>query len=149
MIKGWIRDLTLAVQSKSGVSSAVLVGMAIVAFASLVAFVFLCVAGYSWLAEEYGNVAAGLAMAGLFILVALIAALASHIARRRTRERAILARAAHAHAPSWLLDPRLLAAGIQAGRALGWQRIVPIVLLGFMAAQWARENRAASQQQSD
>jgi hypothetical protein len=28
-----------------------------------------------------------------------------------------------------------------AGRTLGWQRIVPIALLGLMAAQWARERR--------
>jgi hypothetical protein len=24
---------------------------------------------------------------------------------------------------------------------LGWQRIVPVALLGFMVAQWAREHR--------
>ena len=59
------------------------------------------------------------------------------------RQRAIVERAAQANAPSYLLDPKILGAALQAGRALGWQRIVPIVLLGFMAAQWTRERREA------
>ena len=29
---------------------------------------------------------------------------------------------------------------MQAGRTLGWQRLVPIALLGFLAAQWLRES---------
>jgi len=34
---------------------------------------------------------------------------------------------------------------VEAGRKLGWQRLVPVALLGFMAAQWAREhNRTRS-----
>ncbi len=62
------------------------------------------------------------------------------------RERAILARAAKAHAPSWLLDPRLLATAVEAGKTIGWQRIIPVVLLGFMAAQWTRESRGKDKQ---
>jgi hypothetical protein len=30
---------------------------------------------------------------------------------------------------------------MEAGRSLGWERIIPVALLGFMAAQWARERR--------
>ena len=107
----------------------------------LTAFVFLCVAGYDWLSLRYGSVTAGLAMAGIFVAIAIIAAIVSALIRRRVRERAILARAAKAHAPSWLLDPRILATAVQAGRSIGWQRIVPLALVGFMAAQWAREYR--------
>jgi hypothetical protein len=43
-----------------------------------------------------------------------------------------------------LLDPKILGAAVEAGRAIGWQRIVPVALLGFMAAQWAREYREKS-----
>jgi hypothetical protein len=43
--------------------------------------------------------------------------------------------------PLHKLIDRILATTLQAGRALGWQRIVPIVLLGFMATQWTREHR--------
>jgi hypothetical protein len=30
---------------------------------------------------------------------------------------------------------------MQAGRALGWERFVPVALLGLLAAQWARESK--------
>jgi hypothetical protein len=135
------REIRLAIQAKSGASAVVLVWMGVFVFALLTAFVFLCVAGYAWLALRYDSVIAGLIMAGIFFVVAIIAAIASALVRRRVRERAILARAARAHAPSWLLDPRILNAAVSAGRSFGWQRIVPVALLGFMVAQWARENR--------
>jgi len=61
------------------------------------------------------------------------------------RERAILARAAKAHSPSWLLDPKLLGVAVEAGRTIGWQRLVPVALLGIVAAQWARDYRNQSQ----
>jgi hypothetical protein len=40
-----------------------------------------------------------------------------------------------------LLDPKVLNAAMQAGRALGWQRVVPVALLGFLAAQWLQTRR--------
>ena len=112
------------------------------AFASLTACVFLCVAGYAWLSLRFDSVIAGLIMAGIFVVVALIAALISALIRRRVRERAILARAAKAHSPSWLLDPKILGIAVEAGRTIGWQRIVPVALLGIVMAQWMRETRA-------
>jgi hypothetical protein len=141
MLKSWMRDIKLAIQVKSGASPALFIWIGIIALATLSAFVFLCVAAFEWFSVLVGSVFAGLIMAGIFIVIAAIGALICVYARRRTKERAILARAAHAHAPSWWLDPKILAAGVQAGRALGWQRLVPFALLGFMAAQWAREHR--------
>jgi len=141
MLKSWMRDITLAIQARSGVSPALFVWVAVVVVASLTAFVFLCVAAYDWLALQWGNVVAGLVMAGIFVLVAVIGAIVGAVARRRAKERAILERAARAHASSWLLDPKILGVAMQAGRALGWERIIPVALLGFLAAQWARERR--------
>lgn len=142
MIKGLVRDARLAVQSKTGATPGVFICLGLAAPAAFTAFAFLCVAAYQWLASLYGSVYAGLIVAGFFILVAGIAMLLAARMRRRARERAILERAAHAHAGSWLLDPRILATAMQVGRSLGWQRLVPIVLLGFLAAQWTREYRA-------
>jgi uncharacterized membrane protein len=144
MIKTWMRDVTLAVQAKSGVTTGALVWLAIVAVAAVFAFVFLCVAAFEWLMLQVGGVFAGLIMAGIFLLIALVGLIVSALLRRRARERAILERAARAHAPSWLLDPRILATAVQIGREIGWQRIVPVALLGFMAAQWTREHRQRS-----
>ncbi len=147
MIKSLTREITLMIQTRTGASAAVLVWFVIMAVALVTAFVFLCAAGYEWLAMQYGYVTAGLAMAGIFVVIAIVAAIASTTIRRRNRERAILARAAKAHAPSWLLDPRILGVAMEAGRTLGWQRIVPMALLGFLASQWARERRDNNRQQ--
>ena len=149
MIKGLMREVTLAVQSRTGITPAVLVWLAIAAIAAPTAFAFLCVAAYEWLSKLFGPVSAGLIVAGFFILVAAIAAMLSALARRNARQRAILERAARARAGSWLLDPKILASALQIGRSIGWQRIAPLALLGFIAAQWAREYRARDQDQHD
>jgi hypothetical protein len=142
MLKTWMHDITLAIQARSGASPGLIVWVAVIGGALLTAFVFLCVAGYDWLALQWGNVVAGLVMAGIFVLIAVIGATAFAVARRRTRERAIVERAARAQAASsWLLDPKILGVAMQAGRTLGWQRLVPIALLAFLAAQWARDYR--------
>ncbi len=142
MLKSWMHDITLALQARSGVTPGLFVWLAVIAVAFVTAFVFLCVAGYDWLAVELGNIFAGLVMAGIFVLIGLIGAIVVAMSRRRAMERAILERAARAQvASSWLLDPKILGVAMQAGRTLGWQRLVPIALLAFMAAQWAREYR--------
>jgi hypothetical protein len=142
MLKSWMRDIALAIQARSGTTPAVVVWIAIVAFAALTTFVFLCVAAYDWLALQAGSIIAGLIMAGVFLLIAIIGLVVCAVLRKRAKERAILERAAKAHAPSWLLDPRIMSAAVQIGREIGWQRIVPVALLGFMAAQWTRERRS-------
>jgi hypothetical protein len=142
MFKNWMRDIVLAIQARSGLTAGFFVWMAVAMFAALTAFVFLCVAAYVWASLQIGPVFAGLAMAGVFILIALIGLLASAMARRRARERAILERAARAQSSaSWLLDPKLLSAVMQTGRTYGWQRLVPVALLGIIAVQWLLERR--------
>src|SRR5208283_4762759 len=127
MLKSWMHDITLTLQARSGVTPGLFVWLAVIAVASVTAFVFLCVAGYAWLAVELGNIFAGLVMAGIFVLIGLIGAIVVAMSRRRAKERAILERAARAQAPSsWLLDPKILGVAMQAGRTLGWQRLVPI-----------------------
>jgi hypothetical protein len=149
MLKSLTREVTLAIQTKSGLSAAVLGWIAVAGLAALVAFIFLCVTGYDWLAMRFGSVFAGLIMTGVFVAIAVIAAISSAITRRNVRQRAILARAAKAHSPTtWLFDPKILGVAMQAGRTVGWQRIVPVVLLGFLAAQWAREYRNKNDQHS-
>jgi hypothetical protein len=149
MLKSWMRDIALAVQVRIGASPALFVWVVIIAVASLTAFVFLCVTAYDWLVLETSSIVAGLVMAGAFVLIAVIGIVVCVLIRRRARERAILERAARARAPSWLLDPKVLAAAVQVGRTLGWQRIVPIALLGVLAALWAREYREHSDDDGD
>ena len=145
MFKGLAHDIALSIQAKTGLTGGLFVWYAIAGFAGIMAWLFLCVAAYEWLAVEIGQVFAGLVMTGLFVLIALIGVLVATSIRRHARERAILERAAKARAPSWLLDPKILGTAVQIGRAVGWQRLVPVALLGVMAAQWAREYRNRDQ----
>ena len=147
MFKAVTREVTLFIQARSGLSTSVVVSAVVILAAILVAFAFLCVAAYAWLMVQFGAVFAGLIMAGVFLIIALVAAIVCAAARRRAREQAILARAARAHSPSWLFDPKLLNVAVEAGRTIGWQRIVPVALLAFLAAQWAREYRDKSERQ--
>jgi hypothetical protein len=141
MFKSLMHDILLSVKARSGLSAAALVSAAVIVVASLTAFAFLCLAAYMWLSLRFGAVYAGLIEAGVFVVIALVGLIALNASRRRARERAILERAARAHSPSWLLDPKILGVAVQAGRALGWQRIIPVALLGLLAAQWAREGK--------
>jgi hypothetical protein len=142
MFKGLMHDMVLAVQTRTGITTSFIVWLIVVALAAVTAFAFLCVAAYDWLSLHMSSVYAGLVMAAVFVVIAIIGTIACVLARRRARERAILERAARAHAPSWLLDPKILATAVQVGRSLGWQRAIPLALVGFMVAQWAREHRA-------
>ncbi len=147
MFKTVSREITLFIQSRTGLSTTVVVSAIVILAALLIAFAFLCVAAYAWLMVQFGAVFAGLIMTGTFVVIAVIAAIICAAARRRVREQAILARAARAHSPSWLFDPKVLGAAVDAGRTIGWQRLVPVALLAFLAAQWAREYREKSQRQ--
>src|SRR3974390_3551580 len=147
MFKTVTREITLLIQARSGLSTSVGVSAVVIMAALLVAFAFLCVAAYAWLMVQFGIVFAGLIMAGVFAVIAIIAAIVCAAARRRAREQAILARAARAHSPSWLFDPKVLGVAVEAGRSIGWQRIVPVALLAFLPAQWAREYRDKSERQ--
>jgi hypothetical protein len=139
MFKALTREITLSIQARNGASVAVMVWLGIMTLAFI---------AYDWFAVKFGSVFAGLIMTGIFVVIGLVAALISALIRRRVRERAILARAAKAHSPSWLLDPKILGVAVEAGRTIGWQRLVPLALLGIVAAQWTRDYRDRNRPQS-
>jgi hypothetical protein len=149
VLRNLTHEITLAIQTRNGISVAVMIWMAVMTLALLAAILFLSAAGYLWLTLQFGNIVAALIMAAAFVAVAIVAAIVSWEIRRRVRQRAILARAAKARAPSWAFDPRILAAAVQIGRELGWQRLVPLALVGFMATQWAREHRERAERDAD
>ena len=149
MFKSLIHDLVLAVQTRTGITRSFIIWEAVVGLMAFTAFAFLCVAAYDWLSLEINSVYAALVMAAVLALIALIGSIVCLLKRRHARERAILERAARAHAPSWLLDPKILATAVQVGRSLGWQRIIPLALVGIMAAQWTRERREHTQEPAE
>jgi hypothetical protein len=138
MLQNLKHELILFIQARTGITFGLFVWFGLVALAAPTAFAFLCVALYDWVALQLNDVFAGLIVAGFFILVAAIGVLGAMMARRSARNRAILERAARAQAPSRLLDPKIIALALQAGRKVGWQRVLPIALLALVTAQWAR-----------
>ena len=82
MLKTVTREITLFVQARSGLSTSATVSAIVIVAALLVAFAFLCVAACAWLAIQFGTVFAGLIMAGVFVVIAIIAAIVCATARR-------------------------------------------------------------------
>jgi len=141
MLKNLQNNIVLWLQAKTGLSVDFVISLAVAGSAGRVAFVFLCVTGYAWASIQLGPVFGGLAMAGVFLSIAVVGAAASVVTRASTRQRAIMDRGARAQGIGALIDPKALSLAMQAGRALGWQRLIPLALLGFLAAQWVKEAR--------
>ncbi len=129
---GWRRYLELQAQAKTGLSSGLFVwALLAVVFGVLTAgFVLLIV--FIWLAERYGPLTAAIALASLFLLATIIAAICCLWSRGRTIEQAELALAARR--PAIWLDPKVLGGAIQASRAVGWRKLVPLLAIGMLAA---------------
>ena len=130
MLRNLQNNIVLWVQAKTGLSSGLVIWLVVTGGAAL-----------TWLSIKLGPVFGGLAMAGVFLLIGVLSAAAAALARDRTRQRALLERAARAQGTRAWIDPKVLSIGMQAGRALGWQRLLPLALLGFLALQWVQEAR--------
>jgi len=108
---------------------------AMAAVALFITTSFLCAAAFVVVLDKYGLVQACLAGAGLFFIVALIAA-SSYMVRKRQIEARAAQRAkstAQSAAHSLLADPMLIATGLQLVRAIGVKRLIPILALGGLA----------------
>jgi hypothetical protein len=141
MLKNLQQTFFLWGRAKTGVSAGLFVWLGLACCAIVFTFVYLSVAGYAWLSIKLGPVFGSLAMAGAFLLIAVIGAAAAVISRQRTMQRAILERAVRTRPTAALVDPRMLTAVRQAGRSFGWQRLVPLALLTFLTLQWAQQAR--------
>jgi hypothetical protein len=138
MLKNLQNNTILWLKAKTGLSVGFVILLTVAGGAAVLAFVFLCVTGYAWLSIEVGPVFGGLAMTGVFLLIAVLGATAATLARGRTRQQALLERAARAQGIRALIDPKVLNVAMEAGRALGWQRLIPLALLGLLWVQEAR-----------
>ncbi len=151
MISGWVRYLRLTAEAKTGFSGQILIWSVVAALCAGFTFFFVVLAAFIWLAQRYSALTAALILAAFFLLVAIGAATACVITRRRNIERAQLALATRSNAP-WL-DPRIVGVGLQIGRSIGWKRIVPLAAVGVLAAGFAKEwfgrDKPAEEEQSE
>ena len=149
-MSGWFRNFTLKAQVRTGLSSGLVIWAIVAVIAAIVAVIFFLVAAYVWLADRYDGLIAGLVMAGIFALIALIAIIACLTSRRRNMERARLELAARSRETNWL-DPKLVAMGYQIGQAIGWRRLASLAAVGVLAAALSKEwsGRNETQAESD
>jgi hypothetical protein len=143
--------LALQAQAKTGLSSGLFVWGLVALVCGILTAGFILLLAFIWLAERYGPLIAAAILAGAFLLVTIVAIVCSLQSRRRTIERAELALAARK--PAVWLDPKLVAGAVQAGRAVGWRRFVPLLALGILAAtvgmEWSgrRKRQSGSDEQ--
>jgi hypothetical protein len=140
----WLRHIALRAKARTGFGPQLVVCGLIAVVSLTLGLGFLCIALYVWLARRTDPVTAGLLLAGVFLLIAIIAAVAGGIARRRNIERARLELAARSGA-GWL-DPKFLSVGIEIGRTLGWRRLMMLAAAGLLAAGLGKEWSGASEQ---
>jgi hypothetical protein len=137
MFSGWLRYLQLTAKARTGFGRSVVVYAAVAAVFACTAFAFLVIAAFVALADLYGVLTAALVMGAFFLLGAILASLFGVLAQRRSAERAKIALEAR-KASQWF-DPRMLAAGLQIGRAIGLRRIIPLIAVGLLVATVVKE----------
>jgi hypothetical protein len=143
----WLRHIALNAKARTGFGPRLIVWFLIAAVSLALALGFLCTAAFVWLAGRYDAVTAGLMLGGVFLLIAVVAAVAGWIARLRNIERARRELAARSHA-NWL-DPKFLAIGIEIGRTLGWRRLVTLAAVGLFAAGLGKEWFGSGEKRSE
>ena len=129
---GWRKYLELRARAKTGLSSGLFVWALLAVVFGVLTAGFVLLIAFIWLAERYSPLTAAMVLAGLFLLATIVAAVSCLWSRRRTIEQAELALAARRTAV-WL-DPKVLGGAIQAGGAVGWRKLVPLLAIGMLAA---------------
>ncbi|MDB5567236.1 MAG: hypothetical protein JWP84_3802 [Tardiphaga sp.] len=125
---------------------------ALVGFALFVTLSFLCAAAFIAVMQRYGLIEACLTVAGIFLVISLIAAAVYTTKKRRAKARAMAAarEAARAAASAPMIDPMLIAAALPILRAVGLKKLVPLlavagVALGYLASR----NSAAADEEAE
>jgi hypothetical protein len=136
-MSGWLRYFALNAQARTGFSTAIVIWLLIAVVALAAAVAFLVVAAFIRLARDYGPLTASFVLAGVFVLIAVIAIVACLIVRRRNIRRAERELAARSSA-AWL-DPKVVAMGFQIGQSIGWRRLASLAAVALLAAGLARE----------
>ena len=107
---------------------------AAVALALFITTSFLCAAAFVFVLQRYGLIEACLTGAGVFFVVAMMAAGCYMVRKKQVEARAArAAETAKSAVQTALADPMLIAAGIQVIRAIGVKKLIPILALGGLA----------------
>ena len=104
---------------------------AAIALAAFITISFLCAAAFIYVLQTHGLIEACLTGAAIFFAVAVIGIVIYAI--RKSQDRRYAEETAKSGLQTALADPMVLAAGIQAFRAIGVKRLVPLLAVGGLA----------------
>jgi len=104
---------------------------AAIALALFVTISFLCAAAFIYVLQAYGLIEACLTGAAIFFFVALIGIII--FAVRKSQDRRHARETAKSALQTALAEPMVVAARIQAARAIGVKRLIPLLAVGGVA----------------
>lgn len=116
---------------------------AAIALAAFITISFLCAAAFVYVLQTYGLIEACFMGAAIFFVLAIIGIVIYAI--RKNQDRRHADETAKSALQTALADPMVLAAGIQAARAIGGKRLVPLLAVGGLALGLLA-NRSSSHQ---
>lgn len=145
-MSGLLHHFALTAKTRTGFSVGIVVWAIVAAISIAATIIFFSIAGFVVIAQRYDTVIAGLALGGLFFVIAVAAVVAYLMIRRHNIQCARLELASRSSA-NWL-DPSLLALGLQIGRAIGWRRVASIAVATILAAGLAKERTSRDQTRS-
>lgn len=102
-----------------------------IALTLFVALSFLCAAAFVYVLQTHGLIEACLTGAAIFFVIALVGIIVYAVRKSQIRREA--RETAKSALQTALADPMVLAAGIQAARAIGVKRLVPLLAVGGLA----------------
>ena len=104
---------------------------AAIALAAFITISFLCAAAFIYVLQTYGLIEACFTGAAIFFGLAVIGIVIYAV--RKSQDRHHAEETAKSALQTALADPMVLAAGIQAARAIGAKRLVPLLAVGGLA----------------
>lgn len=117
---------------------------AAIALAAFVTISFLCAAAFIYVLQTYGLIEACFTGAAIFFVLAVIGIVVYAI--RKNQERHHAEETAKSALQTALADPMVLAAGLQAARAIGMKRLVPLLAVGGLALGLLANRTSSSHQ---
>lgn len=148
MLQRYIDDF----KHSTGVSLRMTSLFAIAGFSGFIALCFACAAIFIAMLQNYGAIVACLTIAGIFVVIAGIFGLIYAQKQKRARDRAAAAAraAARAAASAPLIDPMMVATGIQIARAVGLKKLIPLLaLVGVGVGYMANRNASSSNDEDE
>jgi len=133
------------IRAKIRLSVASLIWGGIAAAAGVAGLLFISVAGFLWLSQRYDPTTACLVLGVAYLVLAAIAL--TVVASVRNRRPKVAPPPPASTQPQWWTDPVAIMTALQLVKAVGITRLLPIAVLGAVAAGFAIERSSKREAQ--